>query len=408
LPAKQASWQLAPRHRRLLLAALLLAALLLAGVVYRIQTDKGELVITTESDDVEVVIKQSGKQVDVIDTKTKKSITLRSGVYELELKDAPKGLKLDVEKATLKRGEKTLATIERVPKPSPAKSTPEKALEVFRQGRDVIPVTSGVDLSPDGRLLLSMHWGEVRVWDVSSGKVVHKWEGWLGQFTPDGKKIVTTAPPDPAGNDLRLYDTDSGELLRKFGRHPTGHEYLRMSGDGLTVVTGDPKHVLRLWDFTTGDLLHSWGPNEQGPGSVYTWGLKEVDVFVNRTGVAVQYVLPGGREVMGPPEGRAFPIYEVTSGRRVRTASLEGTRPIDHFDNKPGRGTRLPIALPDGTICVLDLFSGKEVARFSPANFPPKCLAISADGRFVAACASNEKSDLVVWRLPDSPAKDKP
>src|SRR5262249_21693528 len=70
-PAKKASWQLAPRHRRLRLAASLLAALLLAGgVVYRIQSDKGELVITTESDDVEVVVKQGGELVRIIDTKT--------------------------------------------------------------------------------------------------------------------------------------------------------------------------------------------------------------------------------------------------------------------------------------------------------------------------------------------------
>ena len=67
---------------------------MLAGVVvYRIQTDKGELVITTESDDVEVVVKQGGKLVRIIDTKTDKKITLalRSGAYELELKGGPRG-----------------------------------------------------------------------------------------------------------------------------------------------------------------------------------------------------------------------------------------------------------------------------------------------------------------------------
>src|SRR5262249_7287402 len=76
------------------LAALLLIGVTVAGVaVYRILTDKGELVITTESDDVEVVIKQGGEVVRVIDTKTNKSVTLRSGNYELELKGAPDGLK---------------------------------------------------------------------------------------------------------------------------------------------------------------------------------------------------------------------------------------------------------------------------------------------------------------------------
>src|SRR5262249_3072896 len=54
-------------------AAVVLLFGVMAGVaVYRIQTDKGELVITTESDDVEVVIKQGGKVVRIIDTKTGK------------------------------------------------------------------------------------------------------------------------------------------------------------------------------------------------------------------------------------------------------------------------------------------------------------------------------------------------
>jgi WD40 repeat protein len=86
---------------------------LLGVAVYRIATDKGELVITTVRDDVKVVITQGGKQVDVIDTKTDKQIrlALRSGEYELKLKGAPEGLKLNIKKATLTRGKTVLATI---------------------------------------------------------------------------------------------------------------------------------------------------------------------------------------------------------------------------------------------------------------------------------------------------------
>jgi serine/threonine protein kinase len=107
-----------PSRRKIVaLAAALffIVAGFLGTAVYRIATDKGELVITTESDDVKVVITQGGKLVDVIDTKTDEQIrlTLSSGVYDLELKGAPKGLKLDIENAKLKRGETVLATITR-------------------------------------------------------------------------------------------------------------------------------------------------------------------------------------------------------------------------------------------------------------------------------------------------------
>jgi tRNA A-37 threonylcarbamoyl transferase component Bud32 len=110
-------------------AALVLVGLAIAGAVavYRIRTDEGELVITTESDDVEVVIKQGGKLVRIVDTKTDKQVALalRSGVYELELKGAPKELRLSIENVTpgrgktvitLVRGKTVIATIVRVPK----------------------------------------------------------------------------------------------------------------------------------------------------------------------------------------------------------------------------------------------------------------------------------------------------
>jgi WD40 repeat protein len=105
-----------PRRRLLVasLAALLLVGAAVAGVVvYRVQTDKGELVIETDNDDVEVLVSKGGEVVKIIDTKTGKHVTLNSGDYELALKDGQEGLKLSPGKMTLKRGETVLATITR-------------------------------------------------------------------------------------------------------------------------------------------------------------------------------------------------------------------------------------------------------------------------------------------------------
>jgi hypothetical protein len=63
----------------------LAAILLVAGVTYRISTDQGELVIETEDPDIEVIVKQGGKQVTIIDAQTKNRVELNSGNYELEL-----------------------------------------------------------------------------------------------------------------------------------------------------------------------------------------------------------------------------------------------------------------------------------------------------------------------------------
>jgi hypothetical protein len=95
----------------LVVALLFIVAVLLGGAVYRITTDKGELFIETDDEDVEVVVRKKGKEVKIIDTKTGKSITLDSGEYDLGLKEGQEGLKISPEKIVLKRGKSALATI---------------------------------------------------------------------------------------------------------------------------------------------------------------------------------------------------------------------------------------------------------------------------------------------------------
>jgi serine/threonine protein kinase len=118
------------RRPRLAIVTAILAFLIagLHGVaVYRIATDKGELVIQTDNDDVEVVVSKGGKVVKIIDTKSGNHVTLNSGDYELALKGGPEGLKLSPGRMTLKRGETVLATITRRGKPGDALNEPPPA-----------------------------------------------------------------------------------------------------------------------------------------------------------------------------------------------------------------------------------------------------------------------------------------
>ncbi len=100
--------------RRLAFGAVLVGVLGLAAaaaVVYHIQTDNGELIISTHNPDVEIIACKGGKEVTILDTKTKKEFTLNSGTYDLELKRGNDGLKLVPEQVTIRRGETVLATI---------------------------------------------------------------------------------------------------------------------------------------------------------------------------------------------------------------------------------------------------------------------------------------------------------
>ena len=88
---------------------------------YRIQTATGELVIESDDPGIEVIVKQGGKRVTIVDTKTSHRIELKAGSYELQLAGGGEGLKLSTDTFMLKRGDKTVVTVRREsPKPQPA------------------------------------------------------------------------------------------------------------------------------------------------------------------------------------------------------------------------------------------------------------------------------------------------
>jgi hypothetical protein len=82
------------------------------------------------------------------------------------------------------------------------------------------------------------------------------------------------------------------------------------------------------------------------------------------------------------PGRTALGIYDVGSDKLVRKVPVGWSGPIGEYFSAAAYGLRfgrrMPVAHADGTIYVVDLVSGEEVARLSAGNFSPKRLAISS------------------------------
>src|SRR6185503_6246050 len=76
-------------------------------------------------------------------------------------------------------------------------------------------------------------------------------------FSPDGLTVVTASRDGAA----RLWDVNSGELLRELRSHPAESQkkisvnHAIFSPDGTIVLTAEQDGIARIWDQRTGRII---------------------------------------------------------------------------------------------------------------------------------------------------------
>ncbi len=107
------------RLGRFVIAAAALLGMALAGFAIYVETDKGQIVIHSNVDDVQVLVKRTGKLYDALDElevdKGDNQWKFRSGSYEVQLLGKTDGLRVKDGVFTLTRDGKAVVTIERDP-----------------------------------------------------------------------------------------------------------------------------------------------------------------------------------------------------------------------------------------------------------------------------------------------------
>ena len=117
---------------------------------------------------------------------------------------------------------------------------------------------SSLAVTPDSRLVISASFDNtLKVWDLKSGEELHTLRGHLEPvFTvavsPDGTHAIS-------GSDdktLRVWNLVTGKLEQVLEGHLTTPYSVKVTGDGSYIVSLG-RVALNVWDFRTGDLLHT-------------------------------------------------------------------------------------------------------------------------------------------------------
>jgi WD40 repeat protein len=420
---------------------LLLGAAAFGIITYRIQTDKGELIIVSDDADVDVIVKRGGQDVAIVDLKTSRGVELNSGTYDLQLAGDPKGLVLSTRSFTLNRGDKPVVTVHRLPAATATAGTNKRAQELLsgEEVGEIAQFTSPHDLVsapvflPDGRHVLYATGGDVRdnkwskgtdpaLWlaNIDNEKDLRKLRG----HAPGGISVAVSRDGRlalSAGDDgaLRLWDLESGHA-RRVCRYEVMLSVVSFSpGEKQALfVTGD---TIRICDLKSGEELMTfkghdsrvWGaqfcfggrrvvscsPND---GTIRLWDVAtghEIRRMHHRRGVNSIALFPDGRRVLSGSWDRTIGVWDLETGRQLRRISGVGQREGTNVAVSPD-GRYALFGLIDRSMRLWDLEANEEIERFEGHTNLVSAVTFSPNGRLAASVAFDRT--VRVWALPKS------
>jgi WD40 repeat protein/serine/threonine protein kinase len=311
----------------------------------------------------------------------------------------------------------------------------------------------GVAFSPDGRrVAVGSGRGNVFVWDAGSAKELRRIAAHpLAQtikspgkpprkvplnnmnvtvaFSPDGAAIASASWND---GTVKLWNAETGELVKSLGRGEEGHGGVAFSPKGTWIAAfGLREPVARVWNAKTGQTRHVLRHGKRidclAFGADESWlATAGVEKLVQR------WDLRSGQDAgsyRGRDQGSIVALALTSDGKRLVSWGGGAQPSLRHWDTahglemltiKQGNGAwdaaldpdggRVATASLDEAVYLFDSTTGAELRKLQD-NLPPRRVAFSPDGLFLAAALGsvgagavviwNVRTGAMVRRLPD-------
>ncbi|AUT00286.1 hypothetical protein CLI64_07755 [Nostoc sp. CENA543] len=254
------------------------------------------------------------------------------------------------------------------------------------------PLTDSIDaiaITPDDKTIVTAAPQQVQIRELETGNILHRLNGgYYIKLTPDGKTLIGLKSTEEPTEDVGVWELSSGKLLRTI---PANLETLDsgypidITPDGKTVVIANSSYSnqIEMWDINTGKRLQSFGDN-QG---------KRVTTLA---------VTPDGKTLI-TAQNNNLQIWDMKTRKIVRTIPNVGTvqtllvTPDSRTMISQGEGLQIPPQQINDGLNIWQISTGKKLFTWKkPPKFSFTKVALSPDGKTLAA---SDHEGVRLWRL---------
>jgi len=249
---------------------------------------------------------------------------------------------------------------------------------------------AAIAFSPDSRYVVSGGPSPMRLWDLTNGAEMRRFETALPVFgiaiSPDGTHLLAATAalmsPNPQPCDFFVFDVPTGQTIHSFGIAADETDEFGcviwasplFSRDGRAVLTGVDERVI-IWDIATGTRLRTFGGHSASVSSIA--------------------ISPDGHSVLSGDINGQVILWDMDSAQETRRMGGHDAIVSDVVFSPDGHSALT--SSEDGSCILWDLATGEARRSYASTDSIVESVDISSDGHMVLAYEAG--GQIVVWEF---------